>query len=622
MHVCLITTVLPWMFGPYAAQMSIVAHAMIDAGHRVFWIAAAHDMEERTFTVDEYVAASNVPSRPAEAGATKLARRLTFLGHRRAARGKNTVSSFNRLLRRHDIDAVIFLMDVDKLDADAMWDVARAIAWYPNHFTSLDHQLRSSLATFSDVASLCPTDAAMLAAALPHVRVTLVPHVVEVPHALRGQPDVAALRRKYGVDADAFVVLVSCGNYDFENRKALDVSLQAFQQLRAKVPRAFLYLKVISVREILRAESKDAQHASGPELPLRFMLDTLGLDPASYAINERILPAMSSWELMAMSNVLLHPSKTEGFGMPVLEAQALGTPVVTTRFGAMADFTMHGYSVPHAGLTWFVRGFAAAPHVPGVAEALVSIAHGDLDGSANRTAAVEAIAANMSREAVTSALRSLLPTAAECAAAADLSGGGDAPPPPPGALDDDGEAAAPATGSLFEPPQRRGVAAGIGLVTYESGWVRPPSHSARWTLVQSELFEESDAAALERAMHQVLRAPVDLEVLILLSREPSGAVMPRAEDLSQGKVSTTMAVLIRTSILDSHYKRPKRRAKAPRRTHAAEGTADLVADALRNALRDMALRQRKVSIYEQEVTFVARRRHSGHSHHYEKRDEL
>ena len=34
---------------------------------------------------------------------------------------------------------------------------------------------------------------------------------------------------------------------------------------------------------------------------------------------------------------MLQPSKTEGFGMPVLEAQLLGTPVITTRFGAMAD---------------------------------------------------------------------------------------------------------------------------------------------------------------------------------------------------------------------------------------------------------------------------------------------
>ena len=49
-----------------------------------------------------------------------------------------------------------------------------------------------------------------------------------------------------------------------------------------------------------------------------------------------------SLELIEMADVLLQPSKAEGFGMPVLEAQLLGTPVVTTKFGAMADFTKYG----------------------------------------------------------------------------------------------------------------------------------------------------------------------------------------------------------------------------------------------------------------------------------------
>ena len=69
-------------------------------------------------------------------------------------------------------------------------------------------------------------------------------------------------------------------------------------------------------------------------------------------------PPESRFPLRLTIQVLLQPSKTEGFGMPVLEAQLLGTPVVTTRFGAMADFTMHGIAVeplqPHylGGAAW------------------------------------------------------------------------------------------------------------------------------------------------------------------------------------------------------------------------------------------------------------------------------
>ncbi len=49
--------------------------------------------------------------------------------------------------------------------------------------------------------------------------------------------------------------------------------------------------------------------------------------------------------------------------MPVLEAQLLGTPAITTRFGAMADFTLYGVSVPPLqphGRTLRLGGPAAA----------------------------------------------------------------------------------------------------------------------------------------------------------------------------------------------------------------------------------------------------------------------
>ena len=57
-----------------------------------------------------------------------------------------------------------------------------------------------------------------------------------------------------------------------------------------------------------------------------------------------------SLRLMAVADVLLQPSKVEGFGMPVLEAQLLGTPVVTTAWGAMADYTRCGVLLLHTPL--------------------------------------------------------------------------------------------------------------------------------------------------------------------------------------------------------------------------------------------------------------------------------
>lgn len=99
----------------------------------------------------------------------------------------------------------------------------------------------------------------------PRRKVELIPHIVEAPPSLRGidapkaETDApkgerresgkysrAALRKKYNVRKDAYVVLLNCGNYELDNRKSLDVSVLAFERFYKKVPRAHLYLKTIS----------------------------------------------------------------------------------------------------------------------------------------------------------------------------------------------------------------------------------------------------------------------------------------------------------------------------------------------------------------------------------------
>ena len=84
--------------------------------------------------------------------------------------------------------------------------------------------------------------------------------------------------------------------------------------------------------------------------------------------------AEEALELARMADVLLQPSKTEGFGMPVLEAQMLGVPAITTAFAAMADYTMYGYSVPSVQPAFYSEGWVATPSLDGVADALKEVA--------------------------------------------------------------------------------------------------------------------------------------------------------------------------------------------------------------------------------------------------------
>jgi len=59
---------------------------------------------------------------------------------------------------------------------------------------------------------------------------------------------------------------------------------------------------------------------------------------ARTTIERRHLERGQLLHLIADSDVLVHPYRAEGFGMPILEAMALGTPVIHTRGGASNEF--------------------------------------------------------------------------------------------------------------------------------------------------------------------------------------------------------------------------------------------------------------------------------------------
>ena len=57
--------------------------------------------------------------------------------------------------------------------------------------------------------------------------------------------------------------------------------------------------------------------------------------------NDIILPGFvtedEKWELMKNADIFLFPSFYEGFGLPILEAQALGVPVVTSNISSLPE---------------------------------------------------------------------------------------------------------------------------------------------------------------------------------------------------------------------------------------------------------------------------------------------
>jgi glycosyltransferase involved in cell wall biosynthesis len=111
----------------------------------------------------------------------------------------------------------------------------------------------------------------------------------------------------------------------FEHKKAQDVMLRAFRLLLDEGFSADLLLV----------------GSEGPELPqTRALIDELGL--AEYVQLQIDVPHDCIPAIMASSDILVHPSRLEPFGLVLLEAGVVGLPIVATRVGGIPELLSDG----------------------------------------------------------------------------------------------------------------------------------------------------------------------------------------------------------------------------------------------------------------------------------------
>jgi len=111
-------------------------------------------------------------------------------------------------------------------------------------------------------------------------------------------------------------------------RKGIDVLVDA-------------YLEEFSAAEdvtlIIKAHGMKTHYAGGDYLPSLVQLSQRTDIPAIEVIDEELSPAALA-ALYRSCDVLVHPYRGEGFGLPVLEAMASALPVIVTAGGATDDF--------------------------------------------------------------------------------------------------------------------------------------------------------------------------------------------------------------------------------------------------------------------------------------------
>lgn len=169
-----------------------------------------------------------------------------------------------------------------------------------------------------------------------------------VPHALepayRPTPLVEQAQQPFrdliGIPKDAFLVGIVAANigtihYD---RKGWSENLQAFAHFAKKHPDVYLYIHTAQL---------------GPEgvpLPtgLKTLPDTEGrvrwVD--QWAYQQGTISNSDMAAIYTSMDVLLACSRGEGFGLPVIEAQACGVPVIVSNWTAQPELVGGGWKVP------------------------------------------------------------------------------------------------------------------------------------------------------------------------------------------------------------------------------------------------------------------------------------
>lgn len=133
--------------------------------------------------------------------------------------------------------------------------------------------------------------------------------------------DKAKMKEKFGLDTDTFLVLMVQDN---TRRKNIPNQIQAFLNFRAAT----------GARTHLQGIIPDMQEHR--EWQLEDLTRQLGIDDRCFS-HTYDLPEETLAEIYSAADVLLQCPYSEGFGLPIIEAGACGTPTIATNFGSMTE---------------------------------------------------------------------------------------------------------------------------------------------------------------------------------------------------------------------------------------------------------------------------------------------
>ena len=179
-------------------------------------------------------------------------------------------------------------------------------------------------------------------------------------------------RHLIGVPDEAFLVGMVAMNKDPDDRKGFNEAFAAFSAFHQRHNDAILYIHTdkLGMGQSFNLEELAVAHQI-PQAAIRF--------PDTYGYQMGWSPEMMA-ALYSSFDVLLAPSHGEGFCVPLIEAQACGTPVICSEFSAQPELVGAGWTVKGQQLFDAAQhSFYLIPYIYEIVAALEEAYTADLD---------------------------------------------------------------------------------------------------------------------------------------------------------------------------------------------------------------------------------------------------
>lgn len=233
-----------------------------------------------------------------------------------------------------NIDQVIVLYDAWTLDI-GVYSKLNAAVWVPVDHASVPPKVEGF---FNQSASMpiAMSQHGQAAFEILGRSVPYAPHGIDT--SILRPYDQAESRTAMGLPTDRFIVgMVSTNKGTQPSRKAFAETFRTFSAFAKGVPDALLYV-----------HSEMFGHSGGVDLQI--LANHYDISPDNLFFSDQLMirygvSEESMAQMYSAFDVLSFATYGEGFGLPAIEAQACGCPVITSNFTAQKELNPHGWQV-------------------------------------------------------------------------------------------------------------------------------------------------------------------------------------------------------------------------------------------------------------------------------------